>query len=277
MPETPTTQEKVAAEGGAKGNIQERERSTIVFPYLALAVEIVRAVHETGGQQSQMDIVAAHLNEAANGGGFRTKIVTAKIFGLVKYTTGIISLTQLGSRITDPDQEKAARAEAFLHVPLYRRVYDDFKGLVLPSTPAALEAMMVALGVSPKQKDKARQVFQRSAQQAGFFAYGNNKLISPTMSSTNSAITKAKTEDIDSGNSQEDKARGGGNAGSGGGGQYHPFIQGLLQTLPEPNTEWQLNARKKWLQSALSIFDVIYKSQDDEQTLTVRLEKPTAN
>jgi hypothetical protein len=186
-------------------------------------------------------------------------------------------LTNLGSRITDPDQEKAARAEAFLHVPLYRRIYEDFKGLVLPSTPAALEAMIVNLGVSPKQKDKARQVFQRSAQQAGFFAYGNNKLISPMVSGPNSATAKTKIEESYAGSGQEEKTRGDGNGGSSSGGQYHPFIQGLLQTLPEPNTEWQLSARKKWLQSALSIFDVIYKSQDDEQTLTVRLEKPIAN
>ena len=37
---------------------------------------------------------------------------------------------------------------------------------------AALEREMVELGVSPKQKDKARQVFERSAEQAGFFATG---------------------------------------------------------------------------------------------------------
>jgi len=37
---------------------------------------------------------------------------------------------------------------------------------------AGLETAMVALGVTPKQKDTARQVFQRSATEAGFFAYG---------------------------------------------------------------------------------------------------------
>lgn len=35
--------------------------------------------------------------------------------------------------------------------------------------PAGLEAEMVRLGFAEKQKDKARQVFQRSAMQASFF------------------------------------------------------------------------------------------------------------
>jgi hypothetical protein len=50
----------------------------------------------------------------------------------------------------------------------------------------------------------------------------------------------------------------------GGGGEppspkLHPFIQGLLQTLPEPETEWAVSARAKWLQTAANIFDLIYK------------------
>jgi hypothetical protein len=39
----------------------------------------------------------------------------------------------------------------------------------------------------------------------------------------------------------------------------HPFIQGLLKTLPEPETEWSGPDRAKWLQTAANIFDLIYK------------------
>jgi len=278
MAEAAMKEELVSGEA-AQDATQERERSTIVFPYLSLdvAVEIAKGVHSTGGQQSQMDQLAAYLNESANGGSFRTKIVTARIFGLVKYSTGTVSLTSLGSRLTDPDQEKVAKAEAFLHVPLYRRIYEDFKGLVLPPTPAALESVMVTLGVAPKQRDKARQVFLRSAQQAGFFAYGTTKLVYPTLGSTEAATNKPKAGEGEREHSREDtNPRNGGGSGGGGRGQYHPFIQGLLQTLPEPKTEWPLAARKKWLQSALSIFDVIYESAEDSQSLVVKLEKNSA-
>ncbi|MHB1937520.1 MAG: hypothetical protein ACYCOR_13160 [Acidobacteriaceae bacterium] len=253
-----------------------RERSTIAFPYLSLdiAVEIVKAVHATGGQQSQMDQVAAQMNESANGGAFRTKVVTARIFGLVKYSTGTITLTPLGSRVTDPDQEKIAKADAFLHVPLYRRVYDDFKGLVLPPTPAALEAVMVSMGVSPKQKDKARQAFQRSAQQAGFFAYGTTKLVYPALGGEAKPRAKEKIEEP---NEKPAATNGSGAGGGNGGGPRHPLIEGLLKELPEPQTEWTTEERKNWLEMASTIFNVIYKNSDDSRgSLRVVVEKASA-
>lgn len=52
---------------------------------------------------------------------------------------------------------------------------------------------------------------------------------------------------------------------SGGGGGdiegLHPFIQGLLKTLPEPDTDWSAAARVKWLQTAANIFDLIYQGE----------------
>src|SRR5262249_53437932 len=36
--------------------------------------------------------------------------------------------------------------------------------------------------------------------------------------------------------------------------------QGLLKTLPEPETDWPSAGRVKWLQTAANIFDLIYKS-----------------
>jgi hypothetical protein len=45
------------------------------------------------------------------------------------------------------------------------------------------------------------------------------------------------------------------------GGDLHPFIQGLLKTLPSPETEWSLGEQAKWLKTAASIFGLIYKSE----------------
>lgn len=48
---------------------------------------------------------------------------------------------------------------------------------------------------------------------------------------------------------------------------YHPFIEGLLKTLPQPDTDWPIAGRVKWLQAASHVFDLIYTSdeQDDRQ------------
>lgn len=49
--------------------------------------------------------------------------------------------------------------------------------------------------------------------------------------------------------------------GGGGGGptDLHPFVVGLLQTLPKPESDWPVEQRVRWLQTASGIFDLIYK------------------
>ena len=49
---------------------------------------------------------------------------------------------------------------------------------------------------------------------------------------------------------------GGGGNGHGG---YHPFIEGLLATLPEPGTIWTIEGRAAWLQAAAHNFMLIYQ------------------
>lgn len=106
-------------------------------------------------------------------------------------------------------------------------------------------------------KDKARQVFQRSAQQAGFFQYGNTKLVMPPVKATPNT-PPPKNEESDSG---EDKTKNGG----GDGGGRHPLIEGLLRELPAPKSEWTTEDRKNWLEMASSIFNVVYKNSDDSR------------
>ncbi len=45
---------------------------------------------------------------------------------------------------------------------------------------------------------------------------------------------------------------------------FHPFIQGLLDTLPEVGTEWPAQKRKDWTEAASRIFNIIYELPPDE-------------
>src|SRR5215831_16160120 len=105
------------------------ERSTIEFPYLDLddAVEISQMIKAVNGTSCQKEQLAARLNTAASGGGFNLRLVTAKMFGLITYERGTINLTQLGIHAADALSEKLARVEAFLAIPLYRKLYENFK------------------------------------------------------------------------------------------------------------------------------------------------------
>src|SRR5262249_6923734 len=92
----------------------KRERSTIQFPYLPLdeAVAIAKGIHGVGGTSCQVDQLAGHLNQSPASSMFKLRISTARIFGLITHAHGTVSLTPLGTRICDPQQEQAAKADS---------------------------------------------------------------------------------------------------------------------------------------------------------------------
>lgn len=247
------------------------ERSTIDFPYTDLdnAVEVVRGVHSAGGNACDNDQLAAQLALEAKGGGFRLRLNGAKTFGLLTYERGgRINLTDVGRRLLDAAQERQARVDAFLNVPLYVKVYEQYKGGPLPPQ-AGLERSLVAMGVGDGVKDKARQVMLRSAKQAGFFDMAGDRLIKPSIKPENK-----QNENTPQG-SEEDNAGLVGKNGGGGGGSYHPLIQGLLMTLPKPGESWNKKERSNWLILANSTFNLIYKSDGDEGEIEIKVTHKT--
>lgn len=257
-----------------------RERSKIGFPYQSLneAAQIAKAVHDLSGASAEIEQIAAKVEMSPNSSGFVTKISSAKVFGLVSGGKGAVTLTTLGRQICDPDQEKAARVTAFLNVPLYKAIYDQFKGGTLPGSEG-LETTIVTLGVPAKQKERARQIFQRSAQEAGFFQFGTNKLVLPAIKASGTAAGVLQEEFIpeNEDESPRPEKRGKG-SDSGGGDELHPFIQGLLKELPAAKTEWPIEKRAKWLQTAANMFDMIYLENDDDnkRSINIDLKKDSA-
>lgn len=229
---------------------QGRQRSTIGFPYMDLqdAVDVSAAIYGNVGQgDCDEDQLAAWLHLSPKSSGFRVRLATARMFGVIESGSGgALRVTALGRQIIDAQQTRAARVRAFLNVPLYRAVFDKYKGDVLPPA-AAFERDIMQLGVAEKQKGRARQVFERAAAQAGFFEQGMNRLVRPGVA------------EVDPPPPKDENTGGGGGGGGGDVSQLHPFIQGLLKTLPKPETEWKSADRAKWLQTAANIFDLIYK------------------
>jgi hypothetical protein len=248
---------------------RKREVSSIQFPYNDLddAVAVARAIHEVGGQSCQWEQLAAYLKAVPTGGAFRFRLQQARIFGLMAYDKGTVSLCPLGQRILDPSQEAAAKADAFLNVPLYKAIFDRYKGYTLPPT-AALERDMASLGVSSKQTDKARQAFDRSARQAGFYWAGADRLTLP--------VTKAKPDTRPAEQPPSSEEHGNGGAGTGGGNGYHPFIEGLLKTLPKTGDNWPVRDRAKWLKLAANAFDLIYEGDGGEIEIHTKTAANTA-
>ena len=233
----------------------KRERSRIQFPYFALdeALDVATAIYKNVALgECEDDQLAPWLKLSSTSSGYRSRVSTAKMFGLIDNpSSGRYRLTDLGQRIVDPDQQGAAKSEAFLAVPLFSAVYERFRGNALPP-PTALERDFRELGVAEKQTSKARWAFERSAQSAGYFNQGRERLVKPGFAESK-GNQEPERQPSDANNPNKVDADDGGN------GTRHPFIQGLLQTLPEPGTVWALEGRVAWLKTAATCFDLIYQ------------------
>lgn len=255
-----------------------REQSTIAFPYVDLdaAAEVARALYNRGGLGGcEIDELAAEMRQTLSG-AFRMKTAAARLFDfIVKEGRGGFKLSETGQRLISPDTERAARAEAFLKVPLYSAIFEKYRGKTLPPMKA-LEREMLGLGVSSKQTDKARQAFERSAKQAGFFESGEDRLVRPRVdqfirTTDDEPSTREGSQKVAS-LAEDDRKRGEIHAETL---NLHPFIDGLLKTLPPPQSSWSVAERVKWLQTAASIFGLIYKG-DGEIKVSTTSETRTA-
>ncbi len=261
-----------AARDDGQDDKSSRIRSTMAFPYTSLedAEKVAKGVRDLGVTACDWDQLAAQLKFAASGGGFRIQMISAKVFGLLTYERGRVELTAIGSKIVDPATARAARIESFLSVPLFKAAFDKLKGQVLPP-PAAIESLLATLGAAPKQKDKARQVFMRSAKLAGFMEIAADRLAIPP----NANSPEVTPEPGERGEEDQVKAKPKVN-GSGGNGdqpEMHFFVRGLLEKLPTPETEWPTSGRVKWLQTAAHIFDLIYVNNDGDKAIEVKVKK----
>jgi hypothetical protein len=237
-----------------------RQRSTIQFPYnnLADAIEVAQAIHSNVGTGDCDDAqLSAWMSLSPKSSGYRIQISAARMFGIIETVSGNHRLSPLGRMIVDPQREREARVRAFQNVPLYKAIFEKYKGGVLPPA-AALERDIIGLGVAEKQTGRARQVFEKSAEQGGYFENGRNRLVMPGVAMRQD--DQPAPPPADEGQSNRDRKKNG-NGGGGGFDEHDPLILGLFQKLPEPDADWPAKDRLKWLQTAANIFDLVYKGE----------------
>ncbi len=230
-----------------------RERGSIRFPYFDLdeARALAQTVFEHGGSSIAMDQLAAHLGTTVTSSAFRGRIASAATYGVVETQRGAgrVVLSSLGRRVADPATAADGLVEAFLNVPLYRAVFDRFKGGKLPGE-SGLESEMIALGVPSKQAAKARQVMMRGAEVAGFFRHGRDRLVEPPRSNIVGEQASPPEDNGDRDDREQPQDRGI---------MTHPLIQGLLQVLPEPGEPFSHEERQRWLKTFEMNLAYIYR------------------
>jgi hypothetical protein len=239
-----------ADSGEDDGAGQGRQRSKVQFPYsdLNAALAVANAIHEHAGtSECSLQQISAWMGQSIKSSGFRVQLSTSRLFGIIDSSgTESYRLTALGRQIVDPQTARKAKAEAFLNVPLFRLLYNNHKEGVLPPA-AALEREIAGLGVAAKQKDRARQVFERSAEQAGFFEHGKNRLVVPAFKGE-SPKKEPPTH----------MGGGGGDGDDNDGGPLDPVVAALIKKLPTGKKEWPVDDRVTWLQMITMAFQLAY-------------------
>lgn len=250
-----------------------RDQSTIQFPYMDLetAVEMAKVMRDRGGNTLfSKDQLAAAMGHAVTSGAFAAKIHAGRMFGLIDNPTpGRFRVTQLGFGAVDPDvtRAKAAKAEAFLKVPLYRKTYEEYRGKTLPSRPHGLERVFIEFGVRRAQARHKRAI--------GFRAVGeicrilrsrrrlpcctdNHETAAPFGIDMPSPVSAPEREapirPMPAREVEHQPAR-------------HLLIEGLLQELPEPHTNWSVADRARWLRAAATAFDVLYIAENGDMVI----------
>jgi hypothetical protein len=237
---------------------RKRFKSEVAFPYADLesAIELAQTVVTKAGTSCALEELAVWMGQTADGGTFRTRVGAARMFGLVETGSGQVTVTQLGRDALDKSGvERAARVTAFLNVELFQALYDQNKGHPLPPLPA-IERQIEGLGVSPKQKERARQTFNKSAIYAGFIDAASGRFIKPGIAGIKEERA-ADTRDDD-----RNKNRNGGGDGSGSDGlNLDPLLIALLKKIPEAEKGWPAAQRVRWFRTFAMNVSQIYDGE----------------
>ena len=241
----------------------DRVAYTIQFPYsdMSEAIAVADGLLKGGGVPLSRDQLAAAMGLAPGGGGFATKVATARTFGVLESVAGKYQLTELGYEIVDASRQAEAKVKAFLSVELFKRTYDEFRGKLLPPRPHGLDAAFISFGVTAKNVRHARLAFEKSARLAGLYPGGNEDRLVMPFGAAVLASPPADDRQTENGGS-EDHGNGTPQSQPVASG-IHKSILGMLDELPPPKSKWSKAEQADWLGAVATLFQVIYKNDDE--------------
>jgi hypothetical protein len=189
---------------------------------LAASVAVAQAIHEKGGGRAAHDQLAAFLKyKSSNNGSYLDRVASARLFGLIEGARGELAPTTRALNILMPEYPERVRGyliDAFMDVPLFRAVYDEYHGRELPPEFGLKNAMRTRFGITPSRLDDAYRSLMDSADTAGLFDVKGSRTQLIIPSSPRSAPPPVMDE-----KREEDKpAAFGGGGGDGSGGDEPP-------------------------------------------------------
>ena len=142
------------------------------------------------------------------------------------------------------------------------------------ATGSQLEEKFRAYGVSGSTIVKAMAFFISACKEAEIPLSAHIKLpkvIRANGPSKKKDKVRARAQIEEEEEEEEEEEGGGDGGGRRAPSKLPPFIQGLLDKLPAPESEWPVEARMRWLTTAANIFDLMYKAPDEGKFILVNI------
>lgn len=231
--------------------IKQRRRTPAEHRYplfdLNSSLAVAKVVKERGGNACSAAQLASFLNyDSAIGGGFVRRVTAARLFGLIEHTGGQYRITARAETIlypVTPQARQRALVEAWQAIPLYRRIFDQHRGVRLPEEFGMRNLLTTNYSV-PGQHEASRvyRVMMDSADFAGLFAQGRRThLVEPVFGSPDFAPAAQPDEEEEpraTPNGGGPPASTGDGGGTGAGPGLHAALRGLLSLLPTQPGPW---------------------------------------
>lgn len=153
-----------------------KERSPL-YPVFSVneTLSFVQEIVKIGGKKVSVETVATVIGMSVKTNSFKSKISTAKQFGLLRGSGGAVELTDLAKRIvytvSDDDKQKAL-TECFLSAPLYRKIAERYENQAVPPVDKLGNILLLEYGITKSAKDTAAGKFIESAEQIGILKNG---------------------------------------------------------------------------------------------------------
>lgn len=153
-----------------------KERSPL-YPIFSIneTLDFVREIVKIGGKKVSVETVASVIGMSVKTNSFKSRISTAKQFGLIRGSGGAVELTDLAKKIvyavSDYETQKAL-VECFLSAPLYRKIAERYENQAVPPVDKLGNILLLEYGITKSAKDTAAGKFIESAEQIGILKNG---------------------------------------------------------------------------------------------------------
>lgn len=247
---------------------EARGRSQVSCPYFDLdqSIKVADAVYSKGGGSCTHDQLAHWLDYSSiRSGTYLTRISATKAYGLIESSGDKLSVTERGKAILAPvmpEDAVNAKVEAFLSVPLFSKVFEQFKGGQLPPDVGLTNLFRGTFKIVNDRIAPSVRIFLSAAEQAGMLVEkdGKQRLIKPSVIASGQPAPPKEDDLKDS--KPPEKTRGGGEGPPGG---IHTAIVGVLRELPPPGSPFPAAKKQMFLTALKGVLDWVYPDPEDSQ------------